>query len=234
MENWLQRLNPLTKIAVFLSLTINLFFIHSYPALGTIFITLILIFYATHTKMGIFKWVILFSLTGLPWLILIFAIAGYEKKGDWIEGAYWGLYHLGIFLLRIKSLLLANIILVKNTSLKDFTKTLRSIKVSERVVLFLSTILRFIPLSLEEGKRIIEIQRCRGFRTKSLANPKNFLPIFIPLFISHLKKAQEMALSLEIRYFSWNKNKTGEHISFLVGDAIGLVLAITLFFIPHI
>lgn len=184
--------------------------------------------------MGIFKWVILFFLTGLPWFILIFVIAGYEKKGDWIEGAYWGLYHLGIFLLRIKSLLLANIILVQNTSLKDITKTLRSIGVSERVVLFLSTVLRFIPLSLEEGKRIIEIQQCRGFRIKSLANPKNLLPIFIPLFISHLKRAQEMALSLEIRYFSFKKNKTGDPISLGVGDAIGLVLAITLFFIPHI
>ena len=62
--------------------------------------------------------------------------------------------------------------------------------------------------SLEEARRIVDVQRCRGFRPSSLLDPRNFLPILTPLVVAHLKRAHDMAICLEIRHFFWSAPHT--------------------------
>lgn len=199
-------IHPAAKIIFFIAFTLNLFVINSLGALAAVTLCLILIMIFGKIEIGIFKWLLGLFVAGLPLLAIVFVLSGYEMFNEWGAAFKWGLINLLIFTLKIKSLVLMNIIIVRTTSVKDFTKAFRSMGFPDNVTLFMTTVIRFIPLSFEEVKRIIEIQKCRGFEMKQLINPKNFLPVFIPLFISHLKKSGELALTLEIRYFALRRS----------------------------
>lgn len=77
--------------------------------------------------------------------------------------------------------------------------------------LIVSISLRFIPTILEETDRIINSQVSRGANLKSgnfVSRIKNFIPILIPIFISTLKRADELAIAMEIRGYIPNKKRT--------------------------
>ncbi len=234
-KKWIERIHPLTKIAVLLSLTVNVFFLDSYAVLLPLFLGLWGIYGVARIGLALVKWIMLMLFSGLPVVLLVFIISGYERVGTLSDGAVWGLHEAGIFLLRLGIVLLANVIIIKSTSLKDLTDALRGLHIPEKAVLFFTTILRFLPMSIESGRRIIEVQRCRGFRLTGLANPKNFLPVFIPLFVSHMRISHDMAFSLEVRYFNLKgkKGKTGA-VSLLPIDLAGWALSIALFLTPYI
>lgn len=234
-KKWIERIHPTTKLAVLLSLTINVFFLDSYAILVSLFIALWCVYFIARIGLAFVKWMMLMLFSGLPVILLVFIISGYERAGTLSGGAVWGIREAGIFLLRLGIVLLANVIVIKSTSLKDLTESLRGLRIPEKAVLFFTTILRFLPMSIESGKRIIEVQRCRGFRIVGLANPKNFLPVFVPLFVSHMRISHDMALSLEIRYFNLKgrRGKTGA-VSLLPLDVAGWALSAALFFTPCI
>lgn len=63
--------------------------------------------------------------------------------------------------------------------------------------------LRFIPLVLTEGNRILAAQRSRGMVSgKRLAGRvRELRPLVVPLFRSVLRRADELSLALEVRCF---------------------------------
>lgn len=77
--------------------------------------------------------------------------------------------------------------------------------------LLISISLRFIPTIGEETSRIINAQISRGANLKSggiISRIKGFNSILIPIFVSTLKRADELATAMEVRGYNPNFKRT--------------------------
>ncbi len=77
--------------------------------------------------------------------------------------------------------------------------------------MMLTIALRFIPILIEETDKIISAQKARGadFETGSLINKaKALIPIFIPLFVSSIRHADDLATAMECRCYTGGKGRT--------------------------
>ena len=71
--------------------------------------------------------------------------------------------------------------------------------------------LRFIPTLVEETEKIMNAQKSRGADFSSgglIKRAKALIPIIIPLFVSSIKRADELAMAMECRCYRGDKNRT--------------------------
>jgi energy-coupling factor transport system permease protein len=72
------------------------------------------------------------------------------------------------------------------------------------LVMVLTIALRFVPTLQEEIDKIAKAQRARGadFRTGGpLRRARNLVPIFVPIFVSAFRRADELATAMDARGF---------------------------------
>jgi len=170
--------------------------------------------------------------TGLPVLLVLFIAGGIEKAPTWQEGVWLGLSWLGVFFLRIFIVVLADVLVVKLTSFSNMIFSLRSLRLPGRLVLFVSALVSMLPNIFGMALRVIEVQRCRGFEVKKLCNPKNFLPLFIPVFLAQMRRSADLALSLELRGVNGATYGQGGSIHMGRGDILFMAAAFLLWLGP--
>ncbi|MBC7319329.1 energy-coupling factor transporter transmembrane protein EcfT [bacterium] len=82
---------------------------------------------------------------------------------------------------------------------------------SHEIAMMMSIALRFIPVLVEETNRIIKAQVARGADIESggiLNRAKNLIPILVPLFINTFKRADDLALAMEVRCYRGGEGRT--------------------------
>ncbi|MBR5859106.1 MAG: energy-coupling factor transporter transmembrane protein EcfT, partial [Clostridia bacterium] len=89
---------------------------------------------------------------------------------------------------------------------------LKKIKVPvHEFAMMMSIALRFIPTLIEETNKIISAQkaRCADFESGNLlARVKALIPILIPLFVSAVRRAEELADAMECRCYNGGEGRT--------------------------
>jgi energy-coupling factor transport system permease protein len=70
--------------------------------------------------------------------------------------------------------------------------------------------LRFIPTLIDETERLKKAQLARGasFEGGLLTKAKRLLPLLVPLFLSAFRKADTLALAMEVRGYSGGEGRT--------------------------
>lgn len=116
-------------------------------------------------------------------------------------------------------------------AIEKLCKPLKKINVPvHEIAMMMSISLRFIPTLMDETEKIIKAQSARGstFMTGSLKRRINALiPIFIPLFMSAFKRAEEMAVAMEVRGYQGDAGRTHYRILSWQGrDTIALIVMI--------
>ncbi len=79
------------------------------------------------------------------------------------------------------------------------------------VVMTMTIALRFIPILIDETNKIMNAQKARGadFESGGLySRVKALIPILIPLFISSIRRAYELAASMECRCYTGGVGRT--------------------------
>jgi len=168
----------------------------------------------------------------LPTLAVLFLLGGVEKAETWREGLVLGLSWLAVFELRLLVMLLADILVVKWTTFSDLLLSLRALRLPGKLVLFCSALVTLLPSVFSLAAHVVEVQRCRGFDPKRLRNPKNFLPLFIPVFLAQLRRSTDLALSLELRGISGAPPARASRLTLGVGDAVLLAAAVAVWALP--
>jgi len=82
---------------------------------------------------------------------------------------------------------------------------------SHEIAMMMSIALRFIPVLVEETNRIIKAQVARGADIESggiVNRAKNLIPILVPLFINTFKRADDLALAMEVRCYRGGEGRT--------------------------
>ena len=137
--------------------------------------------------------------------------------------------------LRLVSLIFINSVMMLTTSpnsisssIEKLLKPLDKIGICSRdIALTITITLRFIPTLFEELERITSAQKARGagFRNKNLFKSiKTFSSVLVPLFISSIKRADELAEALETRGYDGSSSHTNfNSFRFGTNDIIALI-----------
>ncbi len=125
-----------------------------------------------------------------------------------------------MMLLRLVSLVLGTSVLISfTTSPLELTDAIESLlsplkKVNVPVhefAMMMSIALRFIPTLIEETNKIISAQkaRCADFESGNLlVRMRALIPILIPLFVSSVRRAEELADAMECRCYHGGEGRT--------------------------
>jgi len=79
------------------------------------------------------------------------------------------------------------------------------------IAMMMSIALRFIPILVEETDRIMKAQMARGADFESgnvLQRLRNMLPILVPLFVSAIRRANDLALAMDARCYHGGSGRT--------------------------
>ena len=136
-----------------------------------------------------------------------------------IKATYEGLQLAVLMVIRIVCLIAGSSLLTYTTSpialtdaVERLFEPLKKFNMPVHELAMMMTIaLRFIPTLIEETDKIMSAQKARGtdFSSGSLiSRAKALIPIFIPLFLSCIRRADELAIAMECRCYNGGKGKT--------------------------
>lgn len=79
------------------------------------------------------------------------------------------------------------------------------------LAMMMTIALRFIPTLIEETDKIMSAQKARGSELDTggfMDKVKGMIPIFIPLFVSSFRRAEELATAMECRCYHGGEGRT--------------------------
>ncbi len=150
----------------------------------------------------------------------VFMTPGEELFSIWaLTVTKEGLIKAGFIAIRLVYLVICTSVMTLTTTPNDLAdgleKSFGFLKVIRfpvhEIAMIMSLALRFIPTLMEETEKITKAQKARGaqFDTGNiLQKAKSLIPILIPLFISSIRRAIDLATAMEARcYHSGDRTK---------------------------
>ena len=141
-------------------------------------------------------------------------------------------------MLRITMLIMGTFLLTYTTSpirltdgLESLLGPLKKIHVPvHELSMMMSIALRFIPTLIEETDKIMSAQKARGadFESGSIVQKaKALIPVLVPLFVSAIRRAAELATAMECRCYHGGEGRTKLHVlRYEARDYIALALGV--------
>lgn len=241
-DSIIHRLDPRAKIISVVLFMIIVFFANHWIGYG-----LLILFVLGLIKVARINLFFLFNGLKILLFILIFTFLlhiFFTRGGTTL--VEWGFIQIdsagvitGIYItVRLVMLLVITTILTLTTSPIELTdaieklgRPLKKVKIPiHELAMMISISLRFIPTLMDETEKIIKAQSARGstFMTGRLKSRINALiPIFIPLFISAFKRAEEMAVAMEVRGYTGEAGRTSyRELKWYLRDTIAIVVVV--------
>ncbi|MCR5088699.1 MAG: energy-coupling factor transporter transmembrane protein EcfT [Oscillospiraceae bacterium] len=216
----IHRLDPRSKLILVAVFIVALFTADGWPSYLLLILLTALGMGVSHIRpKNIFKglkpMLFIIVLTGL---LNIFYTRGTPVYRDWII-TWEGLDRAGKMILRITLLITSTFLLTYTTSPMSLTdglerlfRPLKKLHVPvHEITMMMSMALRFIPTLIEETDKIMSAQKARGadFETGNLIQrAKALIPIFVPLFVSSFRRADELAIAMESRCYHGGEGRT--------------------------
>ena len=217
------RLDPRTKILVVIIFIVALFLAVDWISYAVMFlITAMCVKLSSIRLKSLMK-----GLKPLVFIILLTGILNlfYTKEGtvllDWwiFTVTTGGIKRAFLMVVRIMLLVCGTLLLTYTTSplaltdgLEMLLNPLKKIKVPvHEMSMMMSMALRFIPTLIEETDKIMSAQKARGadFSTGKITDrAKALLPLLVPLFVSSLRRADELAVAMESRCYHGGEGRT--------------------------
>lgn len=233
--SWLHRLDARAKMISVILLIVMLFIADSWQAYLFLWLITFSIMHLSQVPFRTYVrgvrpmiWLILFTVV----LQVLFTSGSnvYVTMGP-ITISEYGLIN-GIFIFsRFVMMVFLSTVLTLTTKPIDLTdginkllSPLRFVKVPvDDISIMLSISLRFIPNLLDETQKVMDAQRARGtvFGEGSLFQQmKTLVPIFLPLFVSSINRAEDMANMMDVKgYRSGIKRSTFRRINWKKQDS---------------
>lgn len=218
----IHRLDPRTKIILIFFFIISLFMMSGVVSyiLATAFVVLVIKISKISPKTVIKSLKPLMFIIAFTSILNIFYTDGTPIFTIWILKATYEGLEIAIFMVwRIIMLIAGTSLLTYTTSpiiltdgIEYLMRPLKKVKFPVHEFAMMMTIaLRFIPTLIEETDKIISAQKARGadFESGNLfSRAKALVPILIPLFISSLRRADELAVAMECRLYRGDVGRT--------------------------
>lgn len=224
-DSILHRLDPRTKIFGMLAIMVALFFVNNWIGLVYAAVVVFAVLFASQVPLKFY----IRGVKPLRWILLFTAaIQIFLTPGEIIW--QWGILHITAEGVRLAIFMCVRLVLlVMTTSVLTFTTTpivltdavenllspFKRIGVPAHELAMMMTIaLRFIPLLADETEKIMAAQKARGaaFDEGGLMDrARALLPILVPLFLSAINRASELAMAMEARCYHGGEGRTRLH-----------------------
>ena len=218
----IHKLDPRTKILCMLLYVTGVFVASDLLAMAVVAVFFLCMVTLSAIKLSL----LLKALRPLLVLFLLTAILNlfYTPGEVWVT--VWrfhitreGFFRSVIFLSRISLMVMGTCLLTYTTSPMAFTHGLESLLAPLKKIRFpvhelsmiMSMALRFVPTLIEETEKIMKAQKARGanFETGNIfRRAKALVPVFVPLFISAFRRADELAIAMEARCYHGGEGRT--------------------------
>ena len=238
-ESILHKLDPRVKLFGTVLYIISLF-IAKNPAVYLL--AAVFLFTCIHMSRVPVKYIIkglrsIFIILLLSVFLNIFFVDGHVLVEFWIfkitvEGIIQAVYMAVRFVLLIMGSSLMTLTTTPNSLTDGLEKGLRFLKVIKipvhEIAMMMSIALRFIPILIEETDKIMKAQAARGadFENGNIfKRVKALVPILVPLFVSAIRRAGELATAMEARCYRGGKNRSQmKPLKYCSRDVIGYVI----------
>ena len=234
----IHRLDPRVKLFGTLVFIVMLFVVNNFIGFGLMALYLFVVVKMSRIP---FRKVIK-GVRGIIIILIISALLNIFFTPGKHEVAHWwiftitseGLVRSAYLVVRLVLLVLSTSVMTLTTKPNDLSdgleKALGFLKVIRvpvhEIAMIMSLALRFIPTLMEETERIKKAQMARGADFESgnmFKRAKSLIPILIPLFVSSIKRAVNLAQAMEARCYNGG-NRTKLHpLKYKKRDAISYV-----------
>lgn len=221
-DSIVHKTDPRVKMALGFIYIIFLFIVSSFVGYGLVFLWVLL---ATKISKIPVK-LIVKGLKPLRWIILItFIINMLFTKGTVlyalgpIKVTEEGLYNASRMAVRLCLLVMGTSLTTLTTSPVALTDGIEGLfsplkKVgfpAHELAMMITIALRFVPTLIDETDKIMKAQMARGADFESgnvIKRAKNTVPLIIPLLLSSINRADELAIAMEARCYHGDEGRT--------------------------
>jgi energy-coupling factor transport system permease protein len=246
-KSWLHQRDPRARLIVFLLFFLSVIFTSDLLGLGLGFLSVILIYLAARLPfkpawqsiLRAFPFVLILALLQIIFMqktvhsTVLHTIFGLAITKNALESA--GLLVLRFFVL----IALLNSVVMSISTSQITTALFYLLKPFEKIgfpvndlIMIIQITLRYIPLVAQIAEKTAKAQAARGGDWEQRGfNPirqaKMILPLFIPIFVISLRRAETMAIAMESRGFNAAKQRSSYYeLSFTYQDSILLFLSL--------
>jgi energy-coupling factor transport system permease protein len=148
---------------------------------------------------------LVFVFTTIVWTF--FYVDPHTGQRDTAHGMLYGLSTA----LRLDTFLATGIVFLTTTRIEEVAYALGRLRVPYKVGFTLTLAFRLVPVFFDAALAVVQAQRCRGFdfhRGGVVARLRRFVPIIIPVLMGALRRADRMAMALELRGFNSGRPRT--------------------------
>ena len=247
LDSFLHKMDPRFKLVLLIAIIVFVFITSNYFSLALILAFSVFLMLASKIKLKMF----LSNVKPILPIIIITAIlsAIYVKTGD-VLVSFWkitiysdAIERIVFMIIRISLLIIISSLLSYTTSPTSLTSALESLfsplkyiglkNAVHTMAMTMTIALRFIPTLIEETGKIMNAQKARGADFESggiLKKVKALLPVLVPLLISSVRRAEELANAMECRCYSGADGRTRyKKLSFGKRDVIATAICVFVF-----
>ena len=221
------RLDPRTKILLVVLYIVALFCADSLLAYGILALVLAVCVRISRVGLkalvrGLKPVVFIIVFTGI---LNLFFTPGDRTLVQWgvIRISEEGVRNALFMVLRIMLLIMGTFLMTYTTSpisltdgLERLLNWMKKLHVPvHELAMIMSIALRFIPTLIEETDKIMSAQKARGADFESgsiIQKAKALIPILVPLFVSAIRRAEELATAMECRCYHGGDGRTKLHV----------------------
>ncbi len=225
VNSLIHRLDPRFKIILLIAILVFIFIADNFAALGLIVAFVLSVMLISRVPVSLYLKnlkVILPILIFTMLLNLLYVTDGTVLLEFWVIRITVGGISRSVFMsLRVVLLIIISASLTYTTTPNDLTTAIERLLSPLRFIglygavhtmsMMMTIALRFIPTLVEETEKIINAQKARGADFESgklMQRIKAIIPILIPLLISSVRRAYDLAEAMESRCYNGGKNKT--------------------------
>ncbi len=202
----LHRLHPVTKLAGLAALLVAAFLVDAPGYLAPIGL-LVAFLLAAAGALGLVArfrtlFVLVFVFTVAVWTVFYHGVF----VPSW-SGAQFGLSTA----VRLDTFLATGLLFLATTRVEEVAYALGRIGVPYAAGFTLTLSFRLVPLFFDAARTIVQAQRCRGLRMDRggiVVRLRRFIPVIVPVFVGALRRADRMAMALELRGFNSGRVRT--------------------------
>ena len=221
------RLDPRTKILLVVLYIVALFCADSLLAYGILALVLAVCVRVSRVGLkalvrGLKPVVFIIVFTGI---LNLFFTPGDQALVEWgfLRITTVGARNALFMVLRIMLLIMGTFLMTYTTSpisltdgLERLLNWMKKLHVPvHELAMIMSIALRFIPTLIEETDKIMSAQKARGADFESgsiIQKAKALIPILVPLFVSAIRRAEELATAMECRCYHGGEGRTKLHV----------------------
>jgi energy-coupling factor transport system permease protein len=149
------------------------------------------------------------------------------------EGVLFG---LGMAV-KLSTFLATGALFLSTTRIEEFAYAFTLLGLPYRISFTLTLAFRLVPLFLESAFTVMQAQRCRGLDINQGRLPQRlryYVLVLIPVFMGALRRADQMAIALEVRGFNSGRPRTSyQRAAWRISDMMALlvVLGVTVIYL---